>query len=64
MNGIKACLDTGVFPNVLNREIKYHSYFREIFTAVENGILGAIIPALPVSEMLTGFYIERRNVDA
>ena len=64
MSGIKACLDTNVFLNVLNREMIYYSDSREVLQAVERGTLEAIVPTLVIAEMLTGFYIEERNTDA
>ncbi len=64
MSGIKVCLDTNVFLNVLNREIIYYSHSREVLQAVERGSLEAFVPTLVIAEMLTGFYIEERNTDA
>ena len=64
MSGIKACLDTNVFLNVLNKEAIYYSHSREVLQAVERGSLEAFVPTLVIAEMLTGFYIEERNTDA
>jgi predicted nucleic acid-binding protein len=64
VNGIKACIDTNVFLNVLNREIIYYSHSREVLQAIERGSLEAFVPTLVIAEMLTGFYIEERNKDA
>ena len=64
MNGTRVCIDTNVFLNVLNKEKVYHSYSREVLLAISRGDLEAIIPTLVISEVLTGFYIEKRKTDA
>ena len=64
MNGTRVCIDTNVFLNVLNKEKAYLSYFREVLLASSKGNLEAIIPTLVISEVLTGFYVEKRKTDA
>ena len=64
MNGTRVCIDTNVFLNVLNKEKAYLSYSREVLLAISRGDLEAIIPTLVISEVLTGFYIEKRKTDA
>ena len=64
MNGTRVCIDTNVFLSVLNKEKTYLSYSREVLLAISKGVLEAIIPALVISEVLTGFYIEKRKADA
>lgn len=64
MNGTRVCIDTNVFLNVLNKEKAYLSYSREVLLAISRGDLEAIIPTLVISEVLTGFYIEKRKADA
>ncbi|MHB1439418.1 MAG: type II toxin-antitoxin system VapC family toxin [Cuniculiplasma sp.] len=64
MNGIRVCVDTNVFLNVLNKETPYYKDSREVLLAIESGILEGIIPTLVISEVLTGFYIDKREKDA
>ncbi len=64
MSGIRACIDTNVFLNVLNKEATHYSYSKEVLLSVEKGNLEAVIPTLVISEVLTGFYLENRNSDA
>ena len=64
MNGTRVCIDANVVLNVLNKEKAHLSYFREVLLASSKGNLEAIIPALVISEVPTGFYIEKRKADA
>ena len=64
MNGTRVCIDTNVFLNVLNKEKAYLSYSRGVLLAISRGDLEAIIPTLVISEVLTGFYVEKRKTDA
>ena len=64
MNGIRACVDTNIFLNVLNKEPPFYKHSREVLLAIENGVLEGIIPTLVISEILTGFYIDKRDKDA
>ena len=64
MSGIRACIDTNVFLNVINKETKHYRYSKGVLLAVERRQIDAIIPTLVISEILTGFYIEKRNNEA
>ncbi|MHB8361687.1 MAG: type II toxin-antitoxin system VapC family toxin, partial [Thermoplasmataceae archaeon] len=64
MNGIRACVDTNVFLNVLNKETPYYKHSREVLLAIESGVLEGIIPTIVISEVLTGFYVDKRDKDA
>ena len=46
MNGIRVCVDTNVFLNVLNKETPYYKHSREVLLAIESGVLEGIIPTL------------------
>lgn len=64
MSGVRVCIDTNVFLNVLNKETTHYSHSKEVLLSVERGNLEAVIPTLVISEVLTGFYLEKRNYDA
>ena len=64
IGGIRACIGTNVFLNVINKEEANYSYSKEVLLSVEKGNLEAVIPTLVISEVLTGFYLENRNSDA
>ena len=64
MNGIRACIDTNVFLNVLYKETPYYKHSKEVLLAIESGVLEGIIPTLVISEVLTGFYVDKRDKDA
>ena len=64
MSGIRVCIDTNVFLNVLNKETNHYQYSKGVLLAVERRQIDAVIPTLVISEILTGFYIEKRKNDA
>ena len=64
MNGIRVCIDTNIFLNVLNKDTPSYRYSKAVLLAVENGGLEGIIPTLVISEVLTGFYMDKRDNDA
>jgi predicted nucleic acid-binding protein len=64
MSGIRVCIDTNVFLNVLNKEETHYPHSKEVLLSVDKGILEAVIPALVISEVMTGFYLDKRNSDA
>ena len=57
-------IDTSVFLNVLNKDTMHYQYSKGVLLAVETRQIEAIIPTLVISEILTGFYIEKRNNQA
>ena len=61
MSGIRVCIDTNVFLNVLNRERKFYSNCKRVLNAVDQGKLIAVIPTLVISEILTGFYTDSKD---
>ena len=64
MSGIRSCIDTNILLNVINREDPDYSYSKNILLNIENSSLHAVIPVLVISEILTGFYIEKNNKNA
>lgn len=61
MSGIKICIDTNIFLNVLNRESGFFHASKEVLEAVDGKTLKAVIPTLVVAEILTGFYLDNKN---
>ena len=61
MSGIRVCIDTNVFLNVLNRERKFYSDSKRVLNAVDQGKLIAVIPTLVIAEILTGFYTDNKD---
>ena len=55
MSGIRVCIDTNIFLNVLNKERRFYSDSKQVLNAVDQGKLKAVIPTLVIAEMLTGF---------
>lgn len=64
MSGIRVCIDTNVFLNVLNREREFYEESKEVLNAVDRGTLKTVIPTLVISEILTGFYMEKKDNEA
>ena len=42
MSGIKACIDTNVFLNVIHRDPSFYPYSRKILSAIYRGIAGNV----------------------
>ena len=61
MSGIRVCIDTNVFLNVLNRESVFYQDSKEVLNAVDLGTLEAVIPTLVIAEILTGFYTDNKD---
>jgi predicted nucleic acid-binding protein len=61
MSGIRVCIDTNVFLNVLNRESVFYHDSKEVLNAVDLGTLEAVIPTLVIAEILTGFYTDNKD---
>lgn len=61
MSGIRVCIDTNVFLNVLNRERKFYCDSKRVLNAVDQGKLIAVIPTLVIAEILTGFYTDSKD---
>ena len=61
MSGIRVCIDTNVFLNVLNRERKFYCDSKRLLNAVYQEKLIAVIPTLVISEILTGFYTDSKD---
>ena len=61
MSGIRVCIDTNVFLNVLNRESVFYQDSKEVLNAVDLGTLEAVIPTLVIAEILTGFYTDNKG---
>jgi predicted nucleic acid-binding protein len=54
---LTVALDTNIFINVKNREEPYYKYSRSIIEAVDGGRIRALISAVVVAEMCTGYYM-------
>lgn len=61
MSGIRICLDTNVFIDVINKEKPYYHKSKDVLAAVERKQVKAIVPTLVIAEVLTGFYIDRKE---
>ena len=64
MSGIKICIDTNVFLNVINKEDPFHSYSRKILSAVDDGKIEGAVPTLVIAEILTGYFANKRDTEA
>ncbi|MCL6002328.1 MAG: PIN domain-containing protein [Candidatus Thermoplasmatota archaeon] len=42
MSGIKTCIDTNVFLNVIHSDPSFYSYSRKILSAIDRGIAGVV----------------------
>jgi predicted nucleic acid-binding protein len=54
---LTVALDTDIFINVKNKEEPYYKYSRSIIEAVDGGMIRALISAVVVAEMCTGYYM-------
>ncbi len=54
--GITAVLDTNIFLNVKNREKPYSASSRQVLDAVDDGQIQAIVSAVSIAEMCSGYY--------
>lgn len=60
---MRVCLDTNIFISVKNREPNY-KYCEQIFDAIDDGHLEAVISTVVAAEVLVGFYMNNEQIQA
>ncbi len=64
MSGIRICIDTNVFLNVINKEGTFYANSSKILYALARGKLEAVVPTLVIAEILTGYYASKKDSEA
>ena len=64
MSGIRICIDTNVFLNVINREEPFYSDSRTILSVIDAGKIVGIVPTLVIAEILTGYFANNKDTEA
>lgn len=64
MSGIRICIDTNVFLNVINREEPFYSDSRTILSVIDERKIVGVVPTLVIAEILTGYFANNKDTEA
>ena len=64
MSGIRICINTNVFLNVINREEPFYSDSRTILSVIDERKIVGVVPTLVIAEILTGYFANNKDTEA